>query len=89
MYRKLIDEALPGRSIEFKRHEGARGRKALGKAISRNPLGLTVEAANGELEIVREHLLHRVIKRRGRPAAIDPYLLARAKDFEKSVLEPA
>lgn len=81
----LFRDAVPGRTIEFKRKLGNRGKPAQGKVISRSPKGLTVEAANGQLEHVRKNLIRKVVIKRGRPAKVDPYLLARAKMFEKEL----
>lgn len=78
----VLKEAQPGRDILFKRREG-RGRPAQGKVISQSSKGITVALANNKLERVKPHLVHKVMVRRGKVPALDPFLLAKARAFEQ------
>lgn len=83
-----LPEAIPGREIQFKRREG-RGRPALGKVVAQGPKGLTVALANGQLERVKPHLVHRIIVKKGKVPKLDPILLAKAREFERRELATA
>lgn len=78
----ILKEAIPGREIQFKRREG-RGRPVLGKVVSQSSKGITVALANRKLERVNPHLVHKIIVRRGKVPALDPLLVAKAKQFER------
>lgn len=78
----VLELARPGRDIQFKRREG-RGRPAMGKVVSAGPKGITVAAANGKLERVDPHMVHKVLIRKGKPPKVDPFLAAKARRFEE------
>lgn len=80
----VLEEAKPGREIQFKRREG-RGRPCLGKVVSNSPKGITVALANGQFERVNPHLVHKIVVKPGKVPKIDPLLAAKAMFFEKQI----